>query len=89
MRVREKELRRKLTASRKEIRRKLTASRRRLKKEDSEEPSFKIKYSISVVKVLSASDNRALKGYGFAYDLNAVKLVVQVNEGSVSWILGR
>ena len=31
---------------------------------------------VGIVKVLSASDNRALKGYGFAYDLNAVKLVV-------------
>ena len=43
---------------------------------------------VGIVKILSASDNRALKGYGFAYDLNAVKLVVQINEGSVSWILG-
>ena len=43
---------------------------------------------VGIVKVLSASDNCALKGYGFAYDLNAVKLVVQINEGSVSWILG-
>ena len=62
------------------------------------------KYSISIVKVLSASDsralnlvgiakvlpasdNRALKGYGFAYDLNAVKLVVEIDEGSISWIM--
>ena len=67
--------------------------REAIKKEDSEEPSLKKRYSISIVKVLSASDsralnlvgivkvlsasdNRALKGYGFAYDLNAVKLVV-------------
>ena len=79
--------------------------REAIKKEDSEEPSLKkysisiVKVLsasdsralnlVGIAKVLSASDNRTLERNGFAYDLNAVKLVVKIDEGSISWILGR